>query len=252
MEKNNNHLVSIVMPAYNSEKFIKKSIDSIKNQTYNYWELLITDDNSTDKTVNIINSYVEKDKRIKLFQLKKNSGAGIARNNSISKSSGRFISFCDSDDQWKPEKLEKQVNFLINNKLKFTFSSYDVHNENGVFIKEVPALEDISYNILLRNNYIGCLTAVYDKEALGIMFMPTLRKRQDWLLWLNILKIIGKTKGMAENLAIYCDRSNSISSNKIKMLKYNWIVYNKCLGFGIFKSVFLLLNFIYYYAKKKI
>ncbi len=244
--------VSIITPTYNSEKFIEKTIQSIINQTYTNWELLITDDNSNDQTVSIINNYVINDKRIKLYKLKKNSGAGLARNNSISKSSGRFISFCDSDDQWKPTKLEKQIKFLIDNKLKFTYSSYDVHNENGDFVKKVNALDNMTYNILLRNNYIGCLTAIYDKNALGKMYMPALRKRQDWLLWIKILKIIGKTKGMKENLAIYCDRSNSISSNKLTMLKYNWIVYKKGLGFGIFKSIFLLLNFLYYYAQKKI
>lgn len=244
--------VSIITPTYNSEKFIEKTIQSIINQTYSNWELLITDDNSTDQTINIINNYVMSDKRIKLYKLKNNSGAGLARNNSILKSSGRFISFCDSDDQWKPKKLEKQIKFLINNKLKFTYSSYDVHNENGDFVKKVQALENMTYSILLRNNYIGCLTAIYDKDALGKIYMPALRKRQDWLLWLKILKIIGKTKGMKENLAIYCDRSNSISSNKFRMLKYNWIVYNKGLGFGIFKSIYLLLIFLYYYVKKKI
>lgn len=244
--------VSIITPTYNSEKFIEKTIQSIINQTYSNWELLITDDNSTDQTINIINNYVMSDKRIKLYKLKNNSGAGLARNNSILKSSGRFISFCDSDDQWKPKKLEKQIKFLINNKLKFTYSSYDVHNENGDFVKKVQALENMTYSILLRNNYIGCLTAIYDKDALGKMYMPALRKRQDWLLWLKILKIIGKTKGMKENLAIYCERSNSISSNKFRMLKYNWIVYNKGLGFGIFKSIYLLLIFLYYYVKKKI
>jgi glycosyltransferase involved in cell wall biosynthesis len=244
--------VSIITPTYNSEKFIEKTIQSIINQTYTNWELLITDDNSNDQTVSIINNYVINDKRIKLYKLKNNSGAGIARNNSISKSSGRFISFCDSDDQWKPTKLEKQIKFLIDNKLKFTYSSYDIHNENGDFVKKVNALDILTYKILLRNNYVGCLTAIYDKDALGKMYMPALRKRQDWLLWIEILKIVGKTKGMKENLAIYCDRSNSISSNKFNMIKYNWIVYNKGLGFGVSKSIFLLINFLYYYAKKKI
>lgn len=244
--------VSIITPTYNSEKFIEKTIQSIINQTYSNWELLITDDNSNDQTVSIINNYVINDKRIKLYKLKNNSGAGIARNNSISKSSGRFISFCDSDDQWKPTKLEKQIKFLIDNKLKFTYSSYDIHNENGDFVKKVNALDIMTYKILLRNNYIGCLTAIYDKDALGKMYMPAFRKRQDWLLWIEILKIVGKTNGMKENLAIYCDRSNSISSNKFNMIKYNWIVYNKGLGFGVLKSIFLLINFLYYYAKKKI
>ena len=106
MKENNLPLVSIITPAYNSEKFISKTIDSILQQTYTNWELLITDDCSNDLTVKIINKYIKADKRIKLFILKHNSGAGVARNNSIFHSKGRYIAFCDADDLWLPNKLE--------------------------------------------------------------------------------------------------------------------------------------------------
>jgi teichuronic acid biosynthesis glycosyltransferase TuaG len=104
---------------------------------------------------------------------------------------------------------------------------------------------------MLRNNYVGCLTAIYDTEIIGKQLMSDIRKRQDWVLWLKIFKIIKQTKGMSESLALYRDRSNSISSNKAQMIKYTWIVYNKELKFSRSKSFFLMINFIFFYVKKK-
>lgn len=248
----NEPLVSIITPSFNSENFIRETIESIINQSYSNWELLITDDNSTDKSVEIISSFVKKDSRIKLYQLKNNSGAGVARNKSISEANGRYIAFCDSDDVWMAEKLKKQVAFLTESNLSFTYSGYLVINEEGGYTgKVIPPLE-ISYNKMLKNNYVGCLTAIYDSKKIGKQFMPKIRKRQDWLLWLNILKKYGPSSGMPETLAKYRKRNKSVSSNKVLMLKYNWLVYNNELGFNKFKSILLLLNFIYYYGRKKL
>jgi teichuronic acid biosynthesis glycosyltransferase TuaG len=105
---------------------------------------------------------------------------------------------------------------------------------------------------MLRNNYIGCLTAIYDQDKLGKLYMSKIRKRQDWTLWLKIFKIIKNARGIRESLAIYRDRTGSISNNKFLLLKYNWIIYNKELGFNKLKSLLLLSNFLYYYARKKI
>ena len=248
----NDSLVSIITPSFNSECFISETIESIINQTYTNWELLITDDSSSDNGVDIINSYVKKDSRIKLYQLKNNSGAGVARNKSISEANGRYIAFCDSDDRWMAEKLEKQVAFLTEKNLSFTYCGYEVINEEGAYAgKVIPPLE-ISYNKMLKNNYVGCLTAIYDSKKIGKQFMPEIRKRQDWVLWLNILKKYGATKGMPQTLAKYRNRNKSVSSNKVLLLKYNWLVYNNELGFNKFKSILLLLSFIYYYARKKL
>ena len=123
MEK---ELVSIITPTYNSSIFIEETIRSVLNQTYTNWEMLITDDCSSDNTLQIIEAYQAKDERIKVFRLETNSGAGVARNISIRKASGKFIAFCDSDDKWLPQKLEKQINFLHKNNQSFTYSSYKV------------------------------------------------------------------------------------------------------------------------------
>jgi teichuronic acid biosynthesis glycosyltransferase TuaG len=251
-KKANNCLVSIVTPTYNSELFISELISCIQNQTFQGWELLITDDCSTDNTVELVRKFIQTDGRIKLFQLSKNSGAGVARNNSIKEASGRFIAFCDSDDRWLPNKLEVQLQFLTNHKTAFTYSSYLTKDENFKETGRVNAPEEISYKEILRNNYIGCLTAIYDTKTLGKMFMPDIRKRQDWVLWINIIKRLGVVQGIPEPLATYTIRKNSISSNKFNLVKYNWIVYNKALGFGMIRSLLYLIQFLYFYARKKI
>ena len=184
--------VSIITPTYNSEEFISETITSIINQTYTNWELLITDDCSSDDTLKIIDFFQKKDNRIKLLRLDTNQGAGVARNNSIKDSKGKFIAFCDSDDQWKPDKLEKQIHFIKANNLVFTYSSYDVTDESGNFIKSINAPKTLTLKNILSNNYVGCLTAIYDSAAIGKQYMPAIRKRQDWVLWINILKVIKK------------------------------------------------------------
>lgn len=247
-----NHLVSIITPTYNSEHYIDRTIKSILAQTYRNWELLITDDCSNDKTVEIVQSYIKIDDRIKLFQLRENSGSGIARNNSIIKAQGRFIAFCDSDDCWLPKKLEFQTNFMLNNNLGFTYSSYFLVDENQVDIGRVEARKQITYRDILKNNYIGCLTAIYDTELVGKPLMPDIRIRQDWVLWIKILEKLQVAQGIIKPLAIYTKRSNSISSNKLKLIKYNWEVYHKTLGFSILKSLLCMVKFLFFYARKKI
>lgn len=131
-------------------------------------------------------------------------------------------------------------------------SSYLTQNENFIEIGRVNAPKEISYKAILRNNYIGCLTAIYDTQTLGKMFMPNIRKRQDWVLWINIIKSLGVVQGISDPLVIYTVRKNSISSNKFNLVKYNWIVYNNALGFDVIRSLFFMIQFLYLYAGKKI
>ena len=245
-------LVSIITPTYNSIQFLNDTIQSLVNQTYTDWELLITDDCSTDKTRDLLKQYSDKDHRIKVFYLEKNSGAGIARNNSIHNASGRFIAFCDSDDQWTPSKLEKQLQFMLEHDLALSYSSYKVIDEQNTEQGEVVAPQKVTYQTMLRNNYIGCLTAIYDTQKVGKIYMPEIRKRQDWALWLTILKKIPYALGIQENLAIYRDRGKSISSNKLDLIKYNWEIYRKIEQFSTLKAGFYLIQFIFYYIKKKL
>jgi teichuronic acid biosynthesis glycosyltransferase TuaG len=244
-------LVSIITPTFNSEKFLVNTIESIRNQSYQNWELLITDDCSSDGTINIIEHYIKIDSRIKLFNLKFNSGSGIARNKSIENAKGRYIAFCDSDDIWYSNKLREQVSFLDNNNLSFTYSGYDIIDEENNIISSFIPKSELTYFDLLQSNQIGCLTALYDTKKLGKLYMSEIRNRQDWVLWLNIFKRIKKTKGLERTLGSYRIRKNSISRNKLKMIKFHWKVYYNELGYSASKSLYLLFQYLWFYFKKK-
>lgn len=239
-----NPLVSIITATYNSEKFIAQTIQAIQQQTYTNWELLITDDCSQDNTISIIKEYQKSDNRIFLFRLEKNAGAGIARNNSIQKAKGRFIAFCDSDDIWLSNKLEKQVDFMLTNNLPFTYGAYQKMNEKGEKGTIFYPPQEISYQDLLKTCSIGCLTAIYDTEKIGKMYMPSIRKRQDYGLWLLIFRKIKKTKGITNiPLAYYRVRAKSVSSNKIKAAIYHFKVLKQCGKVNTFKALYYFLHY---------
>lgn len=229
-------LVSIIMPAYNAELHIAESIDSVISQTYSNWELLITDDRSTDTTQKIINEYAIQDSRIKLFINDENGGAGIARNNSIKQSVGRFIAFLDADDQWLPEKLTTQISFMLRNNYAFTFTAYQ-KLEGETLKGTVTPPQFTTYNKLLNSNVIGCLTAVYDTNVLGKHYMPVIRKRQDMGLWLSLLKQVPKSYSLPDVLALYRVDSG-MTQNKFKILKWQWLFYRDVLELNIFRATY--------------
>jgi len=241
-----NPLVSIITPTFNSEKFITEVIKSIQNQTYTNWEMIIVDDCSSDKTVSITSNFAQFDARIKLFQLEKNSGTGVARNKGLSEAKGRFISFLDSDDLWKPIKLEKQMDFLLKNKLPFTFSFYECIDEEGKpFNKIVKAPRNLTYKQLFFCNYIGNLTGIYDVDYFGKITISSIRKRQDWMLWLSILKKVKTAQPVPESLAYYRIRENSISASKLDLLKHNFAVYRTFHGFNLVVSLVCMIGFLF-------
>lgn len=239
----------------NSENFISETINSVVNQTYNNWELILIDDFSNDKTINIVNSFILQNNKIKLFKNKTNLGAAASRNKGIEVANGSFIAFLDADDLWKPNKLETQLLFMKNKDCDICFSSYDLINEKGENLnKRVKALKTISYRKLLKSNYIGNLTGIYNTEVLGKIKSPNLQKRQDWLLWLTALKKSDKSAlGVQESLAYYRVRNNSMSSNKFKLIKHNYWVYKRGLAFSTLKSIFYMLIFLkeHFFVKSK-
>lgn len=216
-------LVSVIMPSYNSEATIRESIESVISQTYSNWELLITDDLSSDKTREIVKQFCSDDKRIKLFINAENGGAGAARNHSIGQAKGRYIAFLDSDDLWHREKLSKQIRFMEENYIGLSYTAYQ-KIENNELRGVVNPPPHTSYKKLLNGNVIGCLTAIYDTELVGKQFMPLIRKRQDMGLWLNILKVIPKAHCLREVLAYYRVDSG-MTQNKLKILKWQWRFY---------------------------
>jgi glycosyltransferase involved in cell wall biosynthesis len=241
-----NMLVSIIIPTFNSEKFIAETIQSIQAQTYTKWEVIIVDDGSSDKTVSIISKLAQFEERIQFFQLEVNSGAGIVRNLALNKVNGRYVAFLDSDDLWKPTKLENQIKFMTHNDLPFTFSFYDCIDEEGRPLnKRVEAPRNLSYKQLFYCNYVGNLTGIYDVDYFGKISISAIRKRQDWILWLTILKKIKTGQPTPESLAFYRVRQNSISASKLDLLKHNFTVYRTFHRLNVVVSLICMIGFLF-------
>jgi teichuronic acid biosynthesis glycosyltransferase TuaG len=251
MPTNIEEKVSIITPAYNSEKFISHTIESVLAQTYQNWEMIIVDDKSNDKTIEIVQQYQKRDERIKLFQLPKNSGTGVARNTAIEKAQGRYLAFLDSDDQWFPNKLEKQLAFMQEKDIAFSYTAYVKMTEDGNMtdsIVHVP--EKTNYEELLKHCVVGCLTVMLDKAKVGEVRMMNRRLRQDYVLWLTLAKKGFTPYGLQEVLAKYRVVSSSISSNKLKAAKQQWKVYREVEGLNIGKSIWYFLHYMFLATRK--
>lgn len=233
--------VSIIMPCYNSAMFIPLAIESVLNQTFEDWELIITDDGSTDNSVEISRSYQLFDDRIKIYSNIFEKGAPGARNTSLHFSNGRYIAFLDSDDIWLCNKLELQLNFMVQNGVHFSFSYHDTIDENNNFIKSYKAPHMVNLSSMKLSNFIPCLTVMYDTSRLGKVEQPNIKKRNDFALWLTIL-------GNSDVKYAYClpivtakYRVNDygLSSSRFDTIYY----YRKCLkDFG---NVSPFQSFIY-------
>lgn len=246
-------LVSIITTLYNSESFIAKTIESVQAQTYTNWEMVITDDCSIDNGPELVLKYASKDPRIKLLRLDSNSGAGIARNNSILHSQGRYIAFLDSDDTWMPNKLEKQLALMKETGCGMVYSSYYTCDENDKITGLVKCRRRIPYWRIVCDNAVGFLTMIYDTKVTGVELLLEIRKRQDWGLIIKILKKCRVAYGVRKPLAIYRVRKGSVSSGKISLIKYNVAIYQKVLGYSKLRSVFtFLFVFLPFYFGKKL
>lgn len=235
-------LVSIIMPLFNSEAYVARSIESVIRQVYSEWELIIIDDHSQDNSLRIVRELEANDQRIKVLALQKNCGAAVSRNEGIRASSGRYVTFLDSDDKWDSHKLEKQIRFMEAHNLAFSHTGYRrIQSETGGVLSEYIPQEKLTYKDMLYSNHVGCLTAMFDTEQVGRITMPDIRKRQDYAMWLKILRQVGTVHGLQEVLASYTVRDDSISSNKISLLKYNYSVFRDCEGFSRTASLFYLL-----------
>ena len=230
--------VSIITPLYNCTNFLDTTLNSILSQTYQNWEVIMVDDLSSDDSVSKAQVFAEKDHRIKLIQLEKNSGAAVARNKAIEAATGRFIAFLDSDDLWHPQKLEKQINFMLKNNYAFSYTAYEKIDEKDKVFEYVGAPHQLSYKQLLKTNEIGCLTVIYDTKHLGKVYMPTETKREDYATWLSILKKTDYAYGMPEILGQYRVYANQSSAKKGKMAKENWKLYRHIENLSVIKSVY--------------
>jgi len=235
--------VSIITPLHNTRDYISETISSVLKQTYQDWELLIVDDASDDDSVQIVTAFTENDSRIKLIQLTENSGAAVARNVAIEAANGQYIAFLDSDDLWVPEKLEKQLEFMQTTGCPFTYTAYTKMDEYGDEFIDIGVPERVNYKNILKTCYIGCLTAIYDSEYFGKVTMPLIRKRQDYGLWLKLLKRTEYAFGINEPLAFYRTRKDSISSSKLRAAKYNWILYREVEKLSFLRSLYYFSHY---------
>ncbi len=235
--------ISIIVPMYNAEKFIGKTIESVLAQTYQNWEMLIMNDVSTDNSLAIVSVYAKKDERIKIVNTEKNVGVVKGRNFLIDLASGKYIAFLDADDYWHNEKLEKQIKFMKEKNASISCTEYTRVKENEEKINDVIIKEEISYNDMLKNNYLGCLTVIYDAEKIGKRYFKELEKNEDYVLWLEIVKDVNTIYGLKENLAYYRVLDNSRSSNKVKTAKVRWEIYRKIEKLSLLKSIYYFLHY---------
>ena len=246
-------MVSIITPVYNCEKFLEECIQSVLNQSFKGWELILVDDCSIDSSASIIEKYASLDSRIKVFSLKENVGAGVARNKGIEIAKKRFIAFLDSDDYWSKNKLQLQIDFMIKENIEFSYTNFIELDKNDDFGKIILPPRKVTSFSLLFNNYIKTLTAIYDTKRIGKIYMPAYRKRQDWGLWFNILNKTEEAYCFSESLAFYRVRKESMSSSKFNLVKHNYWVYKKGLGFSTVKSIYCLMVFFieHFFVKSK-
>lgn len=235
----NEKLISIITPAYNCGDYIAETIDSVINQTYKNWELIIVDDCSTDHTKEIVKEYIKKDNRIKYHLLDTNSGAAIARTKAMELANGDYMAFLDSDDLWYKEKLEKQIAFMKDKNYSFTCTDYEQIDENGQTLNRIIKTKTrTDYNGVLLSCPVGNSTVMYNVKELGKFKVPDIRKRNDDALWLQILKNEKYIYGLPEVLANYRIRPNSISSDKFELVKYHWKLYREIENLSVLRSSF--------------
>lgn len=236
---NNIDLVSIIMPAYNAENTIIDSIESVLCQSYQNFELLICDDDSTDDTFGLIKSYSKKDNRISVIKNTFGKGAPGARNSCLDIASGKFIFFLDSDDIWHTQKIELQLIFMKERGASFSYTYYNLKSSGEAI--EAPSICGLDF--IKYSNPIGCLTVCYDSDKVGPIFQPSYPTRNDYALWLEIFKRGIHGICLPIVLATYNDTTQGISSNYMRNAKIHVSILRQVLNLSIFKSCFCF--FIY-------
>lgn len=246
-------LVSVIMPCYNMEKYISDTIASVRKQTFPHWELVIVDDASTDRTVDIVKSYQNQDDRIRFFVKPTHSGIADTRNQCLKMAQGRYLAFLDSDDVWYPEKLEQQLQFMTERNIGFSYSSYDCIDDSGNPLhKTVKAKCDLDYESYLRNTIIGCSTVMLDKSVVGEVIVPNFRTSEDTATWLNILKKGFLAYAIEQPLTSYRIRQHSASSNKLKASTDLWRVYRQNEKLPLFKVLVCFSSYAFNAIKKRL
>lgn len=245
------------MPTYNSIATVKESLDSILSQTYRPLEIITIDDCSDDESYAFAKAYAVKNTStdVSFINLKNSSncGAGITRNKGIEVASGTYIAFLDADDLWKPHKLKVQIEMMTSQNAQACYGAYEIFSTSPEYPESIHHIvEKLTFQKLLKANYLGNLTGMYNAQKLGKFYMPPLRKRQDWAMWLDIIEKADFALGIQEPIASY-RLSKGLSANKFDLIKYNYAVYRQHLGFSAIKSSVMMMRFFYeqFFVKNK-
>lgn len=252
-------LVSVVMPVHNSVATVGASVRSVLAQTHADVELLITDDASTDGSMDLLRDLARQDERVRPEAAPGQGGAAKARNLALARARGEYVAFLDSDDMWLAEKLERQLAFAADGDAPLTFTSYykvdgDHAGEACDFTpngRVIEARDRVTYRDMLVQDHIGALTAMYDRSLLGTRLMPDMPKRQDYALWLAIMREGHPARGLREPLAIYrSGRAGSLSSNKLSLVEHNWRLYRDHEQLSLLRSTRALAGAAWHSARK--
>jgi len=244
--------VSVIIPYYKKINYIKKTLQSVLDQTFKDFEIILIYDDTNLDDLTIIKKEFEDNPKIKIFNNSENLGAGASRNIGISKSSGNIIAFLDSDDFWFPEKLEKQVNFMIKNKYNFIFSDYEKKISENKTIKVINEKKKIGYLDLIKSCDIGLSTVLVKKEIIQNDLFPSIKTQEDYVAWLKITKNNIYAYNFSEILVVWNHAKNSLSSNFFQKISDGFKVYYIYENFGLFKSIYYLFLLAFNSIKRKI
>lgn len=238
-----NELVSIITPAYRAARFIDDTVRSVLAQDYEKWEMLIVDDCSPDDTAERVTHWSQRDSRVKLIRQPRNAGPAAARNAAIAASKGRWIAFLDSDDQWMPGKISKQLAFMREAGVPISYTSFRRISEDGSRIgRQVGIPRELSYARLLGNTAMATSTVVIDRDVTGAFEMQP-AYYDDFVLWLSLLRRGHSAGGLSEDLMRYRVVGKSVSRNKAKSAKEVWKTYRAIEGLSIFRSARCFISY---------
>lgn len=249
----NNNIVSVIIPTYNSAKYLTSTIESVLEQSYKELEIIIVDDVSYDHTEVLVSELQKQDSRIIYIKLKQNSGAAIARNIGIENSKGRFIAFLDSDDLWDRYKIEKQVNVLKNGTNGFCFTSYSLIDEKGNKLKNKINIkrEIVDYSYILKRTIISTPTVVIDRQKVQDITFPNRRTGQDYALWLILLKKTKTANCINEDLVKVRKRNSSLSSNKLQNIIDVWEIHRDITELNVLNRFINIASYILFTVLKR-
>lgn len=244
-------LVSVIMPSYNTGRFIEASICSVIGQTYTNWELIIVDDCSTDNTDEVVGQYLA-DERIHYIKNERNSGAAVSRNRALREAKGRWIAFLDSDDVWLPEKLERQLDFMIKNGYSFTYTDYKIQL-NGEWLPYIYYGPDVVTKRKMKDYcYFSTITVMYDRDKVGLVQIEPVKKNNDYAMWLKIIEKVPCYR-FPECLSYYIKHDGSISSgSKLKLIRHHYILWRVAQHKSAFSACVLTARNLFWGVIKKI